>query len=226
MARDNLNWLANDASGKTIQSVFCPEPLKTFAIAVTNASTIALLEAGDASGSSNQFSGWYFSGLSQKNSNNGVLYYSFDITTPSAVMSIYKDSAGANLVAQGTGTDAGAPYAIVLGAQNSSGLTGGVTVVTGASDDASSISANTITMPCIKNRVFRVMSNTKFHLELGDGNITATIPTGATTDSSCSALYNSYTEYLIDAKNYSSIAVIRDETATAANGIVWITPLL
>lgn len=81
-------------------------------------------EAGDAS---TQLSGWTFSGYSLSNTDALKLYWNLSNSGTTRTVSAYKDSAkaAANLVAQGTRTGDGI---VTLAAQNTSGLSGSVTV--------------------------------------------------------------------------------------------------
>ena len=57
-------------------------------------------EAGDAG---NALSLWTVNGASTTNTDNGVLYWKLDVSGSTATVSWYRDSAGADLVAQGSG---------------------------------------------------------------------------------------------------------------------------
>lgn len=108
------------------------------AVAIANAGlTESIAEAGDAS---NQMSAWTFTGESSSNTNSYVLYWKLENSGTTRTVSIYKDSAGANLVAQGSRDGDGE---VTLTQQNSSGLAGTVTVAYTADD--TTISANTLT---------------------------------------------------------------------------------
>ena len=96
-------------------------------------------EAGDAA---NQCASWTFAGAGNTNTDSGVLYWKLVDVAGTRTVSVYKNSDGeaANLVAQGSKVGDGE---ITLTAQNTSGLTGSVTV-TYASDDTT-LAANTLT---------------------------------------------------------------------------------
>ena len=96
-------------------------------------------EAGDAA---NQMSGWSFSGANPNNTNGGLLYWSLDEVGGTYFVSIYKDSAGANKVAEGT--RATASGSVTLAEQNASGLTGSVTIA--YTGDDTTLSANILTL--------------------------------------------------------------------------------
>ena len=81
--------------------------------------------AGDtASATSN----WSFTGVTTSNSDSGSLYWSITNASDTATVNIYKDAAGLQLVASGSGSVAGGSAAITLAAANSSGITGSVTL--------------------------------------------------------------------------------------------------
>ena len=103
----------------------------------------AIVEAGDAA---NQLSGWTLVGENFTNTDDGYLYWGLTDSGGDRTVSLYKDSgaAAANLVAQGTRTGDGA---ITLTAQNSSGLTGTVTVA--YSGDDVTYTANILTTALI-----------------------------------------------------------------------------
>jgi len=79
-------------------------------------------ESGDAS---NQLSGWTLDDLSSTNSNDGLLYWNLTNVAATRTVTLYSDSAKSASVAKGSVVGDGA---IVLAEQNSSGLTGTVTV--------------------------------------------------------------------------------------------------
>jgi hypothetical protein len=103
----------------------------------------AVTEAGDAS---NQMSAWSLTGGDLGNTNAGVLYWKLTWADTTATVSLYKNSDGAagNLVAQGSG----AAGSVALSEQNSSGLSGTVTVAAKVGDDAT-LAANTLTYPVL-----------------------------------------------------------------------------
>ncbi len=86
--------------------------------------TLEHVEAGDVS---TQLSNWLFYGVTGDNTNAGILYWSLANVTTTRTVSVYKSATktAGNLVAQGSRTGDGS---ITLSAQNSSGLTGTVTV--------------------------------------------------------------------------------------------------
>lgn len=87
------------------------------------------VEAGDYA---NQCSNWVINGSTASNTNAGVLYWKLTDSAGTHTVSVYKDSGMASgaLVASGTGRDG----SITLSEQNSSGLSGSVTVAYKSND--------------------------------------------------------------------------------------------
>ena len=103
-----------------------------------------ITEAGDAG---NQLSAWVIIGDDMSNTDNGVLYWG--LTNPSGTnytVSLYKDSgaAAADLVAEGTRSGNGS---ITLAEQNSSGISGTVTLAFSGADIT--YAANTLTLASV-----------------------------------------------------------------------------
>ncbi|MHB8096046.1 MAG: hypothetical protein ACYDEI_00110 [Erysipelotrichaceae bacterium] len=90
-----------------------------------------IIENGDTA---NQLSSWSFTGATSSNTDNGRLYWSFTKVSTTHTVSIYKDKGkvAGSLVAQYSNTSIGAQ---TLTAQNSSGLSGSVTIATWTVDD-------------------------------------------------------------------------------------------
>lgn len=100
---------------------------------------IGITEAGDAS---NQMSLWSLTGAGNANTNNGVLYWKLTDGGGIRTVQLYKKSDGAaeNLVAMGSKVGDGS---VSLAEQNSSGLSGSVSV--SYSSDDTTLAANTLT---------------------------------------------------------------------------------
>lgn len=108
-------------------------------VAVASAITgPTVTEAGDAS---NQMSSWVINGATAGETNSFVLYWTLTDSGGDRTVNVYKDSGGSNLVATGTRTGDGS---VTLTEQNSSGITGSVTVA--YSGDDTTTSANTLTL--------------------------------------------------------------------------------
>ena len=102
-----------------------------------------ITEAGDAA---NQLSAWVIIGDDMSNTDNGVLYWGLTNSGTTRTVELYKDSgaAAADLVASGSRTGDGS---ITLAEQNSSGISGSVTVA--YTGDDVTYAANTLTLASV-----------------------------------------------------------------------------
>jgi hypothetical protein len=113
-----------------------------------------IVEVGD---DSNQLSSWSLSGVELSNTDDFKLYWELTDSGGTRTVTLYKDSAKSSAVASGSKSGDGS---ITLSEQNSSGLSGSVTVTYTVDDTDSSnilklgyIEIPTIDIPCLKNGV-------------------------------------------------------------------------
>jgi autotransporter-associated beta strand protein len=151
-------------------------------------------EAGDSG--TNFMRSWIFTGANKLNTDaaNNRVYWKLDVDAPiagSTTVSIYKDSAGTQLVAQGTvTTPAASGYAtIVLSEMNDSGLSGSVVLYNGSGlADDTGVSGNYVSF----DTSVGVFVNTGGTFDLATNNKSETIGpllmTGGTVDTGTGVL--------------------------------------
>lgn len=149
-AKDNATQIGSGTGTTGLFRFYNGSAYKTFAKIGTRIYDVAstgyshflntdVTEAGDAS---NQCSSWVLVGGDLNNTNAGVLYWKLTDAAGTRTVSVYKNSDGAagNLVAQGSRSGDGE---VSLAEQNSSGLTGAVTVA--YTGDDTDLASNTLT---------------------------------------------------------------------------------
>jgi hypothetical protein len=126
----------------TNQKTLVKDGTRVYIQAATGQSNFLIAEIAEAGDAANQLASWVLTGGNNGNTNAGVLYWKLADTAGTRTVELYKNSDGeaANLVASGSRAGDGA---ITLTAQNSSGLSGSVTVAY-TIDDAD-LANNTLT---------------------------------------------------------------------------------
>jgi len=172
-----------------------------------------IAETGDTG---NYLSNWSFVDMTISNSNNFLEYWNCVIGSNTATLTIYKDAAKTQLVASGAGQR---NTTIALSQQNTSGLSGSVTVATSATNQTGTIGYNRVKWNAAFERMNSSLTISSDSFS-GDQSVYA-IPSNDTSEpTQCTVTFTNSQIAGITVGDTFRLRVVRDAAGVTVNKLV------